>query len=73
MKVFINNQEVELFSGARVKDALMKYSLKEYYLVMEGEKVIVDDMGNRYSLDGEISGGECFTLETGKDEGSDEE
>ena len=72
MKVSINDQEIEIFSGARLKDALMKYSVEEYHLVEAGAKVILDDMGNHYLLDGELSGGECFTLKSWEGNGTDE-
>jgi hypothetical protein len=69
MKVFIDNQEIEIFSGARVGDVLMKYSDDDYHQVLAWEKVIVDEQGNRYSLDGEISEGDRFSVEARKNQG----
>jgi len=66
MKISINNREIEIFSGARVKDALMKYSVEDYHHVMKGKKMVVDKMGNRSSLDGEISEGDCFMVKSRK-------
>ena len=62
MKVFINNKKIEIFTGARVKDALLKYSKKDYHLVLKGERAVVDTKGNEISLDGEVSEGEIFFI-----------
>lgn len=73
MRVFVNHQAIEIFWGAHVRDVLMKYSVEDYGLVMAGKKIIVDERGNRYNLDGEISDGDCFTLETTTEAVSNEE
>ena len=55
MKICINDRELEIFSGARVRDALLKYSKKQYQAVKEGKKKITDKRKNPLDLDGELS------------------
>jgi sulfur carrier protein ThiS len=57
MKVMIDNQEIEIFTGAKVKNALSKYAQKEYKAVQAGEKKIVDKNGNPVDLNGALSEG----------------
>ncbi len=57
MIVTINNREIEVFAGAKVKNALSKYAQKEYRAVAAGEKKIVDKNGNPVDLDGALSEG----------------
>ena len=40
MKIKVNGQEIEIFSGARVKDALLKYSGAELKLVKKNKKKV---------------------------------
>ena len=63
MKVFINSIGMDIFTGARVEDALLKYSGEEYQLIMKGDKILVDGNGNELCLDGELSEGECLFIE----------
>jgi len=55
MIVHVENQEIDIFSGALVKDALLKYSKTEYHEVLNGTKQTVDKWGNRVETDGELS------------------
>ena len=55
MKIKIEDTEVEVFSGARVKDALLKYSKPMERAVREGEKVISDRWGNTMAMEGALS------------------
>ena len=58
MKIIVNGQEVEIFSGARVRDVLRKYSRAEWNLVKKNEKKVTDRYGHAVGLDGELNGGE---------------
>lgn len=55
MKIFINDRGLEIFSGARVRDALLKYSKKEYREVAERKKKVTDKRKNPLDLEGELS------------------
>jgi sulfur carrier protein ThiS len=67
MKIKVNHQEVEIFSGALVKDALQKYSRQEWLQVQKNEKTVYDRHGHEVAGDGELSGGEeLFVKAKGK-------
>ncbi|UCH93426.1 MAG: hypothetical protein JSV88_24570 [Candidatus Aminicenantes bacterium] len=55
MKIFINDTEIEIFSGARVRDALLKYSKKEFQAIIQGKKKVVDKHRNPIDPEGELS------------------
>jgi hypothetical protein len=58
MKVSLNGREVEVFSGARVRDALQLHAAHELPAVETGEKHVYDRWGNQVDLEGELVGGE---------------
>jgi sulfur carrier protein ThiS len=62
MQIKVNGQAIEIFSGARVRDALRKYSSAEWKLVRNNEKKVCDRRGHEVGLDGELSGGEEFFI-----------
>ncbi len=53
MKVFIEENELEIFVGASVADILRMYSEEEYKNVNLGKKIICDEFDNVVYLDGE--------------------
>jgi len=53
--VRIDKKDIEIFSGARTKDGLLKFSKKDYYDVLCGLKSLVDKHGNTVELEGELS------------------
>lgn len=55
MEVWVNDQKIEIFTGARVKNALLKYSKHEYQAVLSGEKIMVDKNINPLDLEGELT------------------
>ncbi|MEL6534572.1 MAG: hypothetical protein AAFQ98_04130 [Bacteroidota bacterium] len=55
MEILVNNQAVDIFRGARVKDAVLQYSLDEYREVIRGRKVVEDEQGIRLGLGGRLS------------------
>ncbi len=55
MNITINGTEVEVFVGARVKDALLKYSRQAEQATREGEKRVTDARGNTLDLEGALS------------------
>lgn len=64
MKVFINNQEIELFLGARVEDAVRRYlRLKELSDVNLKSVLVRDAWGNEIDLDGALSDGAKIFVE----------
>jgi sulfur carrier protein ThiS len=58
MQIKVNEQTIEIFAGAKVRDALRKYSLAEWTLVRKNEKKVSDRCGHEVGLDGELNGGE---------------
>ena len=62
MQIKVNDQVIEIFSGARVKDLLRKYSSAEWKLVQKNEKKVCDRHGHEVAIDGELSGGEEFFI-----------
>jgi len=63
VKVYVNGEEIEIFAGARVKNALLGYSREEYEAVKEREKLVKDEFGNEILLDGSLSAGEKIFIE----------
>ncbi|MFN2362915.1 MAG: hypothetical protein ABR596_01355 [Halarsenatibacteraceae bacterium] len=62
MKIFINDTEVTIFNGAKVKDVLRKYSMEEFKEVKKGKMYVHDKYGNKVMLGGELrEGEELFT------------
>lgn len=62
MKVYINGTLIEIFNGARVMDALLKYSKDDYYAVMRGDKQVLDEQENHTLPDGELTGGQRLSV-----------
>ena len=63
MQIKVNDQWVEIFAGARVKDVLRKFSRAEWSLVRKKQKKVTDPYGHEVDLDGELNGGEQLVLE----------
>lgn len=62
MQIKVNDQVIEIFSGACVKDVLRKYSRSEWKLVKNDRKAVFDRYGHQVALDGELNGGEEFFI-----------
>jgi hypothetical protein len=65
MQIKVNGQAIEIFSGAKVKDALRMYSSSELKRVKRNEKKVCDRHGHEVGLDGELSGGEELVITPG--------
>jgi sulfur carrier protein ThiS len=63
MQIKVNEQTIEIFAGARVKDVLRKYSHAEWTLVRNNEKKVSDRYGHEVGLDGELNGDEELVIE----------
>ena len=63
MKVSVNGQVVDVFSGATVGDVLRSYSRDEFKQVERNEKKVYDRKGHVLELDGELMGGEELFVE----------
>lgn len=63
MQIKVNDQWVEIFAGARVKDVLRKFSRTEWSLVRKKQKKVTDPYGHEVDPDGELNGGEQLLLE----------
>ncbi len=64
MQIKVNEQTIEIFAGARVRDVLRKYSRTEWTLVRKNKKKVTDAHGHEVGLDGELNGGEALVIES---------
>ncbi|MFC0559764.1 hypothetical protein [Halalkalibacter alkalisediminis] len=55
MKVFVNNQSIDLHYGATLKHALLKTNEKLYHEVIKGESIIRDHEGNETYISGAVA------------------
>ena len=62
MQIKVNEQTIEIFAGARVRDVLRKYSRAEWTLVRKNKKKVTDPHGHEVGLDGELNGGEALVI-----------
>ena len=62
MKIRINDRDVDIFEGARLQDAIRKYSRSLLKSVKNRDKKVVDEDGNQMSLDGELLNGDSFYI-----------
>ncbi len=62
MQIKVNDQKIEIFAGAKVRDVLRKYSSTEWILVRKKEKKVTDAYGHEVGLDGELNGGESLFI-----------
>ncbi len=63
MKVYINDNEIEVFQGAKLENALRCYSKKIYREVVRGEKKVIDQYGNQQLLQGSLRPDSAFWIE----------
>jgi len=62
MKVYINQEEIAIFAGARIQDAILACSADLWKQVSHGELSVFDRFGNLTDPDGPILDGQHFTL-----------
>ena len=62
MKVFVDGDNVEIFSGAIISDILRLYSEEVYENVLSGKKKVFDEYDNNISLDGAASPGSKYFI-----------
>ncbi|MRT94621.1 hypothetical protein [Ancylomarina sp. 16SWW S1-10-2] len=54
MEVFINHTSVQIFKGARLKHAILKYSKESYKQLMNKQIEFEDEKGNLMDEDGQV-------------------
>jgi len=54
MKVFINQTSVQIFKGARLKHAILKYSKDAYKQLINKQIEFKDEKGNLMDEDGQV-------------------
>ncbi len=57
MEIFIDHIKIETFEGARLGDALTRYSKETYRLLMNDEIWLEDENANSMDVDGRIWNG----------------
>ncbi|NVO19013.1 MAG: hypothetical protein HXX13_04900 [Bacteroidetes bacterium] len=62
MKVYINEQEIVIFAGACIKDAVIAYSVESWKRLKSTKMVVLDRFGNMTDPDGPMMDGQKFTL-----------
>ena len=62
MKITVNNTLLELFTGARVKDAIMSYYTHSGRRVPKKLPPVEDRFGNRVAPDGELTEGNILFI-----------
>ncbi len=72
MIVHLNDREIEIFSGARVRDVVLKFSEEAYREVISGKISVTDHYRNPVEPRGEVSGGQQFYLPFTPKENSEE-
>ena len=55
MQVIVNHRAIELFQGARVKEALQRYALEYGGEIPEGPYIVTDRDGNELKITGRLS------------------
>jgi len=58
MTVYINEKPVVIFSGARIRDAVLAYSARSCKLLLKGNLTIFDRFGNPTEPDGPLTEGQ---------------
>lgn len=54
MEVFINQTSVSIFKGARLADAVLKYSKESHRLLINHQIWLEDERGNSMDADGRL-------------------
>jgi len=54
MEIFINHTKVKIFNGARLCDAVARYSKDSYKLLLKEQIWLEDERGNRMDADGRL-------------------
>lgn len=67
MIVYLNDRQLEIFEGARVKDAVLKFAKEKYRAVNAGETIVMDKHNNPVEPDGELSDDQRLYLQTNKE------
>lgn len=67
MIVYLNEKKIETFAGARVKDALLKYSKEKYRDALSDKIRVTDIYDNTVHLEGELSDDQRLYLQTKKE------
>ena len=62
MIVYINNEPVRLFEGARAGDAVLAYSRHSFAMLGNGKLELTDRFGNPTEPDGPVTHGQKFQL-----------
>ena len=62
MIVYINKSKIDIFQGARVKDAILAYSRRSYQLFMRERLIALDRFGNLTDAEGALVNEQMITL-----------
>jgi hypothetical protein len=62
MNVTVNSENVEIFQGATVADALRAWSPEAFRDVKKGARRVTDKRGREVLLDGELAEGQALTV-----------
>ena len=57
MKIFINDEEITIFNGAKVLDVMRAYYVQHDKKIPSRLPIVTDGYGNNVALDGELREG----------------
>ena len=64
MNIYVNQQRLPLFRGARVCDVILRYSEQEYRNILSRRKLVQDGQGLPVSMHDEVADGDCLEIRT---------
>lgn len=62
MNIYVNRERLRLFRGARVCDAILRYSEQEYRNVLSRRKQVLNSQGLPINWYNEVADGDCLEI-----------
>jgi len=62
MTIYVNRDRLRLFRGARVCDAILRYSEQEYRNILSRRKQVQDTQGQPLGLQGRLEDGDQLNI-----------
>ena len=62
MKITVNSTPLELYNGAKVKDAILKYYSQQGKSVPKPNPIVEDSYGNKVAYNGELTDGNTLII-----------
>ncbi len=62
LRILINNKEIQLFHGAKLKHGLLKFNEEYYKAVRDGKATLLDQYGNLVEMNGAAENDVSYTV-----------